>query len=133
MGREEAEVALQREARMGPTTSLAHSLSLASSPLHSLLFLTRVAGLGPYLDSNRLGNHLTALAGQRAGPRWGEGREPVLPARAGTLGPARAGRTVIQRVSSHWHHTRLGPGYKARCRALRLAKPNLNYRCRHGH
>ena len=47
MGREEAEVALQRVARMGPATSLAHPLSLASPPLHSLLALTRDAGLGP--------------------------------------------------------------------------------------
>ena len=133
MGREEAEVALQREARMGPATSLAHSLSLASPPLHSLLILTRAAGLGLYLDSIRLGNHLTALAGQRAGPRWGGGREPVLTGRAGTLGPARPGRALGLRVSPHWHLTRHGPGYKARCRASGLAKPNLNYRRRHGH
>ena len=133
MGREEAEVALQREARMGPATSLAHSLSPASPPLHSLLILTRAAGLGLYLDSIRLGNHLSALAGQRAGPRWGGGREPVHSARAGTLGPARAGREVGLRASPHWHLTRHGPGYKARCRASGLAKPNLNDRRRHGH
>ena len=89
MGREKAEVALQRVAQMGLTTSLAHAKSLASLPPHSLHSLTRDAGPGPYLDSNRLGNHLTALTGQRAGLRWGGGREPVRAARAGPLGPAR--------------------------------------------
>ena len=47
MGREKAEVALQREARMGPAIPLAHSLSLPSPPPHSLLDPTRDAGPGP--------------------------------------------------------------------------------------